>query len=186
VVIRLIYRPGSDAVSDAFFFLLSVVLESVALYKCQIIVAGDFNIHVNCHDDADAARLLDIIDSFDCTQQIPHVPTHSKGGTLDLVITKSGELLNDLSVNPPKVISDHSLITWRLHLLHQPPIIKDREIQSWKRVDKAALRTALTNSDLCRPDNQCTTAEDYFTVYNSVLQSLADQFAPVTKLTTRR
>jgi len=37
---------GSSAVTDAFFTELSTYVEVFALYKCQILVAGDFNIHV--------------------------------------------------------------------------------------------------------------------------------------------
>jgi len=46
VAVLLIYRPGSVVVTDAFFTELSAYLEVFALYKCQILVAGDFNIHV--------------------------------------------------------------------------------------------------------------------------------------------
>jgi len=46
VAVLLIYRPGSAVVTDAFFTELSAYLEVFALYKCQILVAGDFNIHV--------------------------------------------------------------------------------------------------------------------------------------------
>jgi len=45
VVNLLLYRPGSAAVTEAFFTELTAYLEVLALYKCQIIIAGDFNIH---------------------------------------------------------------------------------------------------------------------------------------------
>jgi len=38
-------RPGSRNVTDLFFTELAA-LEVVALYKCQVVVAGDFYIHV--------------------------------------------------------------------------------------------------------------------------------------------
>lgn len=72
----LIYRPGSASVTDAFFTELSAYLEVFALYKCQILLAGDFNIHVEKVGDADAVRLHDILQSFDCVQQVPLTPTH--------------------------------------------------------------------------------------------------------------
>jgi len=186
VITLLIYRPGSKPPTDAFFADLSTALETVALYKCQIIVAGDFNVRVNLPSDRDAVKLSDILDSFDCTQHVPHVPTHIDGGTLDLIITKSDECPQGVSVDPPNVISDHSLVSWQLHLLHQPPISINREVRCWKKVDKAALRAALLDSDLCKPDHQCTTADEYFATYNTALQSLADKFAPTKKVTTRR
>jgi len=63
-----------------------------AIYKCQILVAGDFNIHVERAGDADAARLHDILQSFDCVQQVPLTPTHRNGETFDLVVTKSEQI----------------------------------------------------------------------------------------------
>ena len=49
-----IYRPGSAAIADVFFTELTKYLEVVALYKCQIVIAGDFNIHVEKDNDAAA------------------------------------------------------------------------------------------------------------------------------------
>ena len=112
VAVLLIYRPGSAVVTDTFFTELSAYLEVFALYKCQILVAGDFNIHVERAGDADAARLHDILQSFDCVQQVPHTPTHRSGGTIDLVVTKSEQVLVDITVDAPDIISDHSVISW--------------------------------------------------------------------------
>ena len=56
-----IYRPGSQAVCDAFFDDLSAVLEQLAVYSCPIVVYGDFNIHVDRSDDKRAAQLLQLL-----------------------------------------------------------------------------------------------------------------------------
>jgi len=85
VAVLLLYRPGSAAVTEAFFSELSSYLEVFALYKCQIVVAGDFNIHAERVRDADAVRLHDLLYSFDCIQQVPLTPTHQGGGTLDFL-----------------------------------------------------------------------------------------------------
>jgi len=110
VGVLLLYRPGSSAVTETFYSELTEYLEVFALYKCQIVIAGDFNIHVEKDGDPDATRLQDILASFDCTQHVPLTPTHRGGGTLDLVITKSEQTLTEMKVDPPDVISDHSLI----------------------------------------------------------------------------
>jgi len=60
IVILLIYRPGSCNVTNDFFNELVKYLESLALYKCQIIVAGDFNIHVENPSDLDSKQLDEI------------------------------------------------------------------------------------------------------------------------------
>ena len=115
-----------SCISDVFYTELTKYLEVAALYKCQIVISGDFNIHVE--NDATAFRLLELLNNFDCVQKVPQTPTHIDGGTLDLVITKSEQCLEDLTVAPPDVMSDHSLLGWRLSFLQQPPTLLDHEV----------------------------------------------------------
>jgi len=49
-------------------------------------------------------------------------PTRQAGGTLDLVITFSDLDVDELNVEPPGVLSDHSLITCSLPLRRAPLI----------------------------------------------------------------
>ena len=75
--------------------------------KCQIVIAGDLNIHLERgEDDLHVARLHMILESFDCSQHVANTPTHRDGGTLDLVITKSEQAIDDMRVLPPNAISD--------------------------------------------------------------------------------
>ena len=55
-VVLIIYRPGTAAITDVFLTELTKYLEAIALYKCQIASASDFNINVD--NDAAACRLL--------------------------------------------------------------------------------------------------------------------------------
>ena len=80
-VVLLVNRPGSAAIADVSFTELTTYLEVVALYKCQIVIAGDFNIHVEKDNDAAAIRLLELLNSFDCVQNVPQTPAHRDGGT---------------------------------------------------------------------------------------------------------
>ena len=52
-----IYRPGSEAVSEWFLDELTELLEVVAMFRSQAIVIGDFNVHVNDLTDHHANRL---------------------------------------------------------------------------------------------------------------------------------
>jgi len=94
-------------------------LEVLALYICQVVIAGDFNIRAEKTDNAAAARLRELINSFGRTQHVPAVPTHQAGGTLDLVITKSDQIILELSVNPPSSRED-SFQALRDHLQVSP------------------------------------------------------------------
>ena len=134
----LLYRPESAVVTDVFFEELSTWLEAIALYKYQIVIAGDFNINMEIADDRRATALRDLLASFDCIQHVPLQPTHRDGGTLDLVVTKAEQDVDDLTVDPPGVISDHSVINWSLHFHHQPPIVLKREARRWSKLNKEA------------------------------------------------
>ena len=186
IILLLLYRPGSAAVTDTFFTELTSFLEVLALYKCQIVIAGDFNIRVEKAENADASRLRELIDSFGCTQHVPAVPTHQAGGTLDLVITKSDQVIDELSVEPPNIISDHSLISWCISLDRLPPITMNREVRDWNKLDIESFREALLQSELCDVTSRPASANELFHTYHEVLQRLSDQFVPVRKVTIRR
>ena len=106
-------RPGSDQVTDKLFDEITTLLESVAIFQSEVIISGDFNIHVDDLNDRHGRRLLDILDildildSFDMVQNIS-VLTHKGGHTLDLVITRQNSPPMGYRVDPP-VYSDHGL-----------------------------------------------------------------------------
>jgi hypothetical protein len=78
-----IYRPGSQAIRELFYEELTSLLETVATYRCLIVVCGDFNIHVNDPNDLYVQRFAATIDSFDLVQSVVG-PTHQwsfRGGT---------------------------------------------------------------------------------------------------------
>jgi len=121
VVHVVIYRPGSRAPSELFFDELINVFETVATYRCQIVVSGDFNIHGNDPDDRHARRLDEIFKSFDLIQAVTW-PTHSDGNTLDLIITRRDCQPVSCTLQPPGLISDHSLVI--CHFLSAPFAVK--------------------------------------------------------------
>ena len=75
--------------------------------------------------------------------------TQVRGGTLDHVITRSHESISDLCVDPPGIISDHSLITWTLPFAFQPSISERRTVRGWKRVNMNLLRQSIRDFELC-------------------------------------
>ena len=132
-------------VTSQFSSDLESVLEVVALYKCQIV----FKIRVDRDNNSQASSLRDILNSFNCVQHVPHEPTHRDGGMSDLVITKSEQKLDSIAVDPPAVLSDHSLITWSLPLAQQPPVNVTCEVWGWQKLDKNKFSDALLVSRLC-------------------------------------
>lgn len=100
-----VYRPPKSkyGFQDNFVELLS----KVSTDYDRIIILGDFNIHVDNASDSDAQNLISLLEAFDFTQHVSG-PTHNKGHTLDLVISKG------LNISVPCVvdvaISDHCCI----------------------------------------------------------------------------
>ena len=186
MAILVLYRPGSARISNEFFEELTEYLESIALYKCQILIAGDLNVHVERRDDAAAIRLLELLRSFDCIQHVSG-PTHVDGGTLDHIYTRSDEIVDDLRVEPAGTLSDHGFITWSMKFTRPPPISSRKTVCGWKNMDRHAFRQALSTSVLCESAIPTDAdAETLFGLYDSVLLELANKFAPTRTITVHQ
>ena len=86
--------------------------------------------------------------SFDRVQHITE-PTHTAGGTLDHVYTRSGEAIIDAGVETVGSLSDHSFITWKLKFIRNLPIATKKTGRCWKNLDRPASRQALARSAIC-------------------------------------
>ena len=58
----------------------------------NILIAGDFNFHVDNTTDPDTIKFNKILESFNLQQHI-NGPTHKRGHTLDLIITRNEDKL---------------------------------------------------------------------------------------------
>jgi len=67
-----------------------------------------------------------------------------------------------------------------------PPITLNRAVRGWHKLDTDGFRAALLQSELCDVTKRPVSADEFFHLYHEVLQRLADQFAPVRKITIRR
>lgn len=73
----------------------------------NVILAGDFNIHLDNPTDSLAKDFISTLDSFNLTQFI-NFPTHNKGHILDLVCCTGVTPCNLSAVELP--ISDHKFV----------------------------------------------------------------------------
>ena len=161
-------------------------MEVLALYKCQIIVAGDLNIHVDNEGDDNAVRLLELFRSFGCVQHVDG-STHQGGHTLDHVYTRTEDPVSNVIVDPPGIISDHGFVTWTQEFVFQQHAAASRRlVRGWRKVDRDVLRQELLSSALCSPISSDEGPENLFSTYNEVLSKLAEKFAPAKMLTIRR
>lgn len=149
-------------------------LERQIVLPGEILLVGDFNFHVDDILDYYANQFSALIKNFGLIQHI-HKPTHNKGHTLDLVITKQDSMLvGDISVTLPWV-SDHSIIHFKLRVRKPSYERKTISFRQWKSVDRDSLEQDIVNANLL----SCDTTEDLVSQYTSTMKELADKHAPV-------
>ena len=104
-----------------------------------LLVAGDFNIHVDIPDNSDSVNFIDLLDSMGLVQHVKS-PTHQHGHTLDLLITREHDsLVQDL----PKsdcFLSDHCTVMCDLNLSKPPLIVKEVSYRKLKAIDIQAFK----------------------------------------------
>lgn len=84
----IIYHPPSPPPLITFYDEFSVLLGELAVASGELLIVGDFSIHVNnSSSDSSATHFWDLLVSFDLKQWVT-LPTHTSGHTLDLTITR--------------------------------------------------------------------------------------------------
>ena len=173
-----VYRPGSNRPSSLFCDEFASLLEVLVTHSCPLVVVGDFNIHIHDPDDTDSRRFCELLSSFDMLQR--HCSNPPVWGTLDLVMTFDGALINEVRVDSP-ILSDHSLVVCALCVDPGQAAVAERLVRDWRWMDRDQLRRAIEDSALCQP--RCTDDDDdvdeLFATYDRVMRDIVDQLAPL-------
>ena len=82
--------------------------EALSQYQ-KIILAGDYNMHINNQDDPEANIFMDTMTALGLQQHTNFV-THYSGNTLDLIFTEIITRQKVLKCTPGPFISDHCAI----------------------------------------------------------------------------
>ena len=141
-----------------------------------LVLAGDFNIHVNIMTDNDAAQFLDLLSSIGLHQHIDF-PTHTSGNTLGLLISRTlnSNLIQD--VRPGTYFSDHCLALFTINISVPQLSRKKVSFRKTKAIDITAFMEDLSASRLCQdPPSEPVKLVD---CYNTTLAGLLDRHAPL-------
>ena len=175
-----VYRPPPSGRQpcDARTFIVefSNYLEHIVMSPGAILIAGDFNYHVDNSSDADAVAFLRTLDSLGLEQRVKG-STHCSGHTLDLVITRKLDSLNP-SISIGDGVSDHQAVKWTLDMsLEKKPI---REIQ-YRRVKSISLDdlTGDIQSSPLMSLSEDISVDEIVHTYNSTMMNLLDRHAPL-------
>ena len=167
-----IYRPSSQVLSAKFFEELLGLFEIILLYKSSLVIVGDLNKHVDDLDDVHGKHFCDLLKSFGLLSQ----PTHARGHTLDLIVTRPDSDVLDLCIDPP-LYSDHSFITCKFPFATRPArLFKQMAMRKWKKHDFAAL-SVIVSARLTGAAGM--SAHELFQLYHHVLTDAVTLLAPL-------
>jgi len=182
VLLLVVYRPGSQAVTDEFFDELQLVLTSIQSTAHETVIVGDFNVHVDVPTDSVAQQLNDVLADHGLRQHVD-VATHDRGHTLDLVVTADSYELKELTVIDP-CVSDHYCISFNAPFTRPPAHAVTFTTRSWVKFDINRFESDLAVSDLGTTDS--TDVHQLFEMYDTTLRTLLDKHAPQRTVVRRR
>ncbi len=105
ILFIIIYRPPKyyPAFVEEFTELLSMISSEFDCFA----IAGDFNIHIDNAEIKTTKEIITVLNTFDLIQHV-HGPTHNRGHTLDLLISRGLNISSIVSKNV--ALSDHFCI----------------------------------------------------------------------------
>ncbi|KAJ8247213.1 hypothetical protein COCON_G00234620, partial [Conger conger] len=167
-----VYRPPKP--SREFLNEFSAFLTSLCSLSPNIILLGDFNIHMDNVNNTLTKDFTSCLDSSGLQQYIDF-PTHSKGHILDLVCCSGVTPLNCTASDLP--ISDHKFVSFNVSLkLPKTNMLRSISFRNINNIDLSALSSGIDN--LPSKDN-LSTPDELVSFYNDELHSLLNAHAPL-------
>ena len=184
IIYRLPYSTNHPVTVNSFIDEFSEYLESVILSNDLLCLTGNFNIHVDDHNDPAACRFLDLLESMSLTQHVVE-PTHEHGHTLDLVITQESDNLICGRPAPDILFSDHLALLVKLKTARLSLKVGRVSFRQLRSIDRDAFMDEIRNSTLFQMGTD--DPDELAALFDNTLHSLMDRHAPVKhKNTTSR
>jgi exonuclease III len=173
----IVYRPPYSDVHpvtiSTFFEEFTIYLEGLVMCSEVLIIAGDFNIHMDDLAHVDTCRFSELLETFGLVQHV-NFATHRSGHWLDLIITRSSNDVMVASPRPSLFLSDHCFAECVLAISSPGAIVKDVCFRKFSGIDFSAFRADITSSNLSElPD------KDLAANYDSTLRAILEKHAPV-------
>lgn len=179
-VIRLyiIYRPPPSSknklTTSMFFDEFNTLIEDVMSFSIPCLICGDFNIHMDS-TNGESTHFQETLLSAGLKQHVNFV-THSKGHTLDLVITTNDEMVSNLCpfFDLP---SDHASVTCKLNMPRPPRVQVRRKHRKVYAINTDKFKEDIQHLGFIT--NPPSALSMLVESYNNELSSLLDKHAPL-------
>jgi hypothetical protein len=174
----IVYRPPKCSLST-FIDEFSELLPDIMLLRDDLVIVGDFNIHIDDPQCSQAKKFLDMLNSFRLSQHIQH-RTHKHGHILDLVLTRPEQSPLQLEVADTLLKDcDHYAITFTLPTAKPPLPKKELSYRKYKAIDMDEFAVDIEKSQL--GSLVTNDVDELAGTYNSVLGEILDKHAPLKK-----
>ena len=174
ILLICVYRLQDISICT-FFDEFSDLLSNNAVLCQHLIIAGDFNIHVDISDNT-TMEFNNILDVFSLKQHVSGA-TQTMGHTLDLIITHNDSATNVSKLNIQDVsLSDHFLLNFDYLLCIKRTYIKTISFRPLKNIDSQLFRSDV-KTGLKNPPSS-----DFYSKikwYNNTMKSIIDKHAPI-------
>lgn len=158
------------------------MIEDYLFHPSDILICGDFNIHVDNPADCNANRFKSLLQSHSLVQYV-NGPTHVRGHCLDLLLTRSSsDLISEVHFHPG--LSDHYGIMATINLTKIPLLSTTLKTRNLKQVDinQFSDDVCMSLSGINIELNSVDCAVKY---YEEQLTGVLDRQAPISTRTVR-
>ncbi len=171
ILFIIIYRPPkySPAFVEEFTELLSMISSEFDCFA----VAGDFNIHIDNAEIKTTKEIITVLNIFDLIQHV-HGPTHNRGHTLDLLISRG---LNISSIVIKDVaLSDHFCIFFDILI---SVTTESRSVSVRKRCINENTSVLFMEAISSTPRISADSVDLLLDSFNSKVKNVIDDIAPI-------
>ena len=174
-----IYRPPPNAVNgfttSEFFTEFTQAANDFSLRNNQLVITGDFNIHLDKQSLPDTIKLNKIIDECGMSIISSTKPTHIKGHCLDAVISRR----DSITVNDIRTFyagfSDHYAILFKIKDNKPVPVRKTITYRNIRAINMVQLKEDVKSMEL---ESTSYSADEYCDSYNGQLNRILNKHAP--------
>lgn len=188
-----VYRPPSSSAGQTINCFVDEfsehVLDLIATHN-NIILCGDFNIHVNDTENPSVNMFCDMMDALGFQQHVSF-DTHREGHTIDLVFTEiptSEDSRQCVECQPGRFLSDHRLIGFSLSLRNiNSKSNQNMSFRKLKEIDMQSFKSDL-EKEFTDWETDGLYLNEALSVFNKTLDKVLDKHAPITsaKISVRK
>ncbi|KAJ8040406.1 hypothetical protein HOLleu_14687 [Holothuria leucospilota] len=178
----IVYRPPPSQVNNLkttdFLIEFDEFIGEISLLPSKVMIAGDFNVHVDDPDKPDVRRFISSYESAGFRQYVDG-PTHRYGHTLDLVFAREDDQIIHGCEVQENDLSDHYMIHCYVNRNKPLQMKSCVKIRNYKQINRDAFKVDLLEGFNNIPED--LSLDEVVNEYNTLVRNVLDNHAPQTE-----